>query len=445
MGNRSHLSLSENPMTETSDNAIDRAAARFLQKKLNRSQILKAAGVGVVAAAIPGMVTAQTVGTSASAAGVTVTGSSFPFFPVTGGTYTTESMATILNVAQTMEYLATTLVNAAVTNASAMGISGLALQALQAALAEEAYHVEFLTSMGGTPMATTFTVPDPTALASATGFFRMLEMLESICCAAYMTANREFAELGQPLLAKFAYQAGAVEAEHRIAARTALALLGATGTGTGTGATATATAVPTAVPTAATGATGTATPVATGATGTASPVATGTVTATAVATATAAALRAHQATGTGTVTGTATGGATPSGVGTTPALSPFSGTPGTRAPIIANPIPPDNKAFATDLFLYLADAAALVKGLGFIGGTGTALTFPGVATALANSGAPGATVIQKLPNNATVSVLASDIIADIKGAGLTGLVAPQPSLGGGTGTTTGTGTGTGTS
>jgi hypothetical protein len=111
-----------------------------------------------------------------------------------------------------------------------------------------------------------------------------------------MTATREFAELGQPTLAKLAYQAGSVEGEHRVMARAALALKG-----------------------------------------------------------------------------------------------------------LADGIPPDNKAFETDHFLYMRDAAAALMGLGFIGGTGTALTFPGVTTALGNAGAMAAAVIQKVPNNAVVS------------------------------------------
>lgn len=341
--------MSQEPESETVS-----IARQCLEAKLSRSQVLKAVGVGLVAAALPGAASADT-GTSGATGATAGTGTfAFPFTPQVQGRYTTESVPTIINIAQTMEYLATTLVNAGVTNASSMNISGLTLQALQAALAEEVYHVQFLASMGATPMTTTFTVPDPTALTSAPVFFRTLELLETICNAAYMTANREFAELGQPLLAKFAYQAGSVEAEHRMAARTALALLS-----------------PTAGPAAAGG------------------------------------------------TGTATGG--------TPAPAPWTGAPGTAGPTVANPIPPNNKAFETDYFLYLADAAALVQSLGFIGGKGTALSFPGTATALTNAGAPGAAVTQQLPNNATASITATTVAADLTAIGVTGVIAPVTS------------------
>jgi hypothetical protein len=232
----------------------------------------------------------------------------FPFYPQVSGTYTPERLQDIVNIALTMEHLATTLVNAAVQNASKIGLSGLVLQVIQATLAEEVYHVQFLASMGATPLTDTFTVPDPKILTDFTTFFRNMEVLETICNAAYLTANREFAELGQPLLAKFAYQAGSVEAEHRVLARAALALQGNTAY-----------------------------------------------------------------------------------------------------------VPPNNKAFETDYFLYMRDAAAAVKGLGFIGGAGTTVTFPGTTSALANAGAMAAAVIQKLPNNAPVSSTAANTLTGERG------------------------------
>lgn len=337
--------------TETKLNELaDRVNGRF-----SRAQLLKAAGAGALLAAAPGIASAST-GSTGSFTPPSGTGMppsiapggsySFPFYPQVSGPYAPETIPTILNIAQTMEYLATTYVNAGVTHASAMGITGLTLGALQAALAEEVYHVQFLASVGATPMTTTFTLPDPAALTNATVFFQTLEMLESICTAAYITATREFAELAQPLLAKFATQAGVVEGEHRVTARTALALMN-----------------PTATPSAA---------------------------------------------------------ATPG----TPNVSPWTGAPGTAAPMVASPIPPNNKAFATDYFVHLADAAALVTSLGFIGGTGTALTFPGTSTALTNAGNIAGAVQQQLPNNATTSATSADVIGALYAIGVTsGVVA----------------------
>jgi hypothetical protein len=328
--------------------AKDENVARILtslDRQLSRGQLLKAAGIAVAAAAVPGAASAQT---GVPGTPMPPTGSySFPFYPQVSGRYTPETVPTILNIAQTMEHLATTLVNAGVMNATALGISGLSLQSLQAALAEEVYHVQFLAAMGATPLTTTFTLPDPALLTNATVFFRTLELFESVCTAAYLTANREFAELGQPLLAKFAMQAGVVEGEHRVAARTALAMLSQP-----------------------------------------------------------------------------TPGPTPAGPAANAGATPWTGAPGTAAPPVANPVPPNNKAFATDYFVSMTDAAALIRSLGFIGGTGTPVVFPGTATALANSGAPGVAVMQQLPNNATTSATAAVVIAALTSVGVTnGVVA----------------------
>jgi hypothetical protein len=313
---------------------------------MSRGQLLKAAGAGAILAAVPGVAAAAATPAGTGPA-PSVSGTfSVPFFPQVSGTYTTETIPTILNVAQTMEYLATTYVNAGVTNAAALGITGLTLESLQAALAEEVYHVQFLAAVGATPSTTTFTLPDPAALTSGKVFFQTLELLESLCTGAYLTATREFAELGQPLLAKFAMQAGVVEGEHRVTARTALALM-------------------------------------------------------------------NPAAGPG-----------PVAASVADTTAPWTGAPGVAAPVLSNPIPPNNKAFATDYFVHLTDAAALLQALGFIGGTGTPVAFPGTSTALANAGTIAAAVEQQVPNNATTSATAANVTGALDALGVTtGVVA----------------------
>jgi hypothetical protein len=71
-------------------------------------------------------------------------------------------------------------------------------------------------------------------------------------------------------------------------------------------------------------------------------------------------------------------------------------------------IPPNNKAFETDLFLYVRDVYNLFKQFGFIGGTGATFTYPGRTAALALAGPMAAAEIQKTPNNASSSVTAAD-------------------------------------
>lgn len=275
----------------------------YLKARVSRAQALRAAGIALAAAAIP---------RGAAADGSAGTGRAAyfeaPFFPqITSGTYTTETIQPIINVAVTAEHLAVTFLTRAITNADAIGLTsnpkdqpGLFLKVIQAQLAEELLHAQFLEALGAKPLTDTFT-PDPASYSALIPFFKTVEIADTIFVSAYETANREFAELGQPTLAKYAYQIGAVEAEHRVFARTAQAL---------------------------------------------------------------------------------------SGVGTA--------------------VPPNNKAFETDLFLYVGDAAKTLAGLGVIGSpTRPQLTYPGADAALAAAGDMGRMVIQRSPNNATSSITPS--------------------------------------
>lgn len=283
----------------TDDKALhEETLKQFLNSQLSRAGLLKAAGAGLAIAAVPGV---------AGAAGTPVTGNpgsgrapyeEFPFFPqIASGRYTTESPTTIGTVAVTAEALAVTLLTAAVGSGSQLNLTGLVLATVQAALVEEFAHLKVLQSFGLTPITTTFTVPDPAILLSQRSFFSTLEVAENLFIAAYMTATREFAELGQPTLAKLAYQIGGTEAEHRVLVRAALALAGD-----------------------------------------------------------------------------------------------------------ATRVPPNNKAFETDLLLYVSDAATILTQLGFIGGAGFKYPYPGDAAAIAAAGPMFNAVIQKIPNNATSTV-----------------------------------------
>ena len=73
-------------------------------------------------------------------------------------------------------------------------------------------------------MTNNFTVPAPPGEATPT--LQRKELITTILIGAYLAAARQFAELGQPLLAKYAFQMGAVHAEHRAMARAMQALEG---------------------------------------------------------------------------------------------------------------------------------------------------------------------------------------------------------------------------
>jgi hypothetical protein len=269
----------------------------YLKARVSRAQMLKAAGAGLAATALSGAVGADVVSAQAvPSVGGPAGRTQFPYFPQVGPgqTYQTENLQDLFNITVTAEYLAVTLLTAALANASQLNLSGLLLNVLQATLAEEQYHVDFLTAIGAKPLFTSFNLPSPALLTNSGAFLQAAETAETVFVGHYMTLTREFAELGQPTLAKYAYQIGAVEAEHRALVRAALALAG------------------------------------------------------------------------------------------------------------ADHIPPNNKAFETDLFLYARDTARILTDLGFLSPTGT-LAYPGRAAALAAAGSMASAVVQRTPNNVSTS------------------------------------------
>jgi hypothetical protein len=204
----------------------------------------------------------------------------------------------------TIMYFAVTGTYGTVRAAGALGITGLFLSIFQASLAEQQYAIDFFGELvpGSAPRTTTFTAPP--GLTSGRAVAAASEVASSIQLGATLAAVREFAEVGQPTLAKYAAQLLGAQSEQRVLNRALLALGGD-----------------------------------------------------------------------------------------------------------ASSLPPNNKAFETDLFLYTRDAIALLQTLGFINGPGTAFAYPGRAAALAAAGAAGSAVIQRSPNNASSSVAPGSSLA----------------------------------
>jgi hypothetical protein len=277
-------------VSEQEEQTHETAIVQYLSTRVSRARLLAGMGTGVAAALLPKMAAAQSSGTGAASS------LSFPFFPQVKGTYTTEAIMDILNVLVTAAYLRATFVAGNIAAGRIVPIpnepagSQLALRIAQADAAIEQYHIDFWSSFGATPITTTFT-RGPADAAS-------LEARQHIQVAMYMAAAREFAELGQPTLSKWAFQAGAIEAEDR------------------------------------------------------------------------AIFRILQA-----ISGDAAGN------------------------------PPNNKAFETDLLLYVKDALDLFKAFGLIGGTGPSVAYPGRVAVLAAAGPMVATLLQKTPNDAGSTVV----------------------------------------
>jgi len=253
----------ETDVTEDNVSRFETSMRSYLGGRISRARLLAGMGAGLALAAAPSIAGAQTP--------------------------TTESVQDIINIADTAEHLAVTLLTGAVQSAAALGLSGLTLEIVQAALAEEQYHADFLESAGAKTLTDTFNVPDPRILTNFTTFFLTVEELETAFIAAYIRAAYEFSAMNNAQLAQYAMEIGGVEAEHRALARTALALNG------------------------------------------------------------------------------------------------------------TDNDPPNNLAFESDLFTSVADAAKALETLGFIGGTGTVVTYPGRGAALSAAGAMASAVTNQKP------------------------------------------------
>lgn len=277
----------------------------YLQGRISRSHLLKAAVAGAAAVAIPGIASADTTGTGGSTAGTSAGWgrapyTEAPFFPqVTSGSYTPESVTEIVSNVLTWAYFevaASTFILSTPPLASALGLTGLPLAFLQAFNLELQSHIDFWSKVApsAAPKATTFTV-DPSLVPGPLQALQVFEVASSIRVGLMLAAVREFAELGQPTLAKYAAQTEGMYAEERAVARTLQAVSN-----------------------------------------------------------------------------------------------------------VSSAVPPNNKAFETDLFLYTRDAVTALTALGFIGGKGVTVPYPGRDKALAASG--NQPVIQRTPNNASSTV-----------------------------------------
>ncbi len=126
----------------------------------------------------------------------------------------------IFTVARTAEQLAVTFYTNGVNNAAALGLVGVNLDAIKAALIEEQIHQTLFTAQGGDSLADTFSFPDgPSTFTDPAKFIKALQQLEGAFDSAFLQAVKEFAQLGHPELSQIATQIAMVESEHRAVAR----------------------------------------------------------------------------------------------------------------------------------------------------------------------------------------------------------------------------------
>jgi len=132
-----------------------------------------------------------------------------------------DSFQDVISILATAEAFAVTVLGVALENASRgkLSLDAEQKQAITAARAEEQAHYAFLIEAGAKPLTATFTLPDQKIVTDVPTFLKTLIELEELFVAAYIAAAQVFAVLGKPEWVAHALAIGAVEAQHRVAAR----------------------------------------------------------------------------------------------------------------------------------------------------------------------------------------------------------------------------------
>lgn len=156
-------------------------------------------------------------GLAVGAAGFTVAQSAF----LRSAAAQSDSVQDVLDITATTERFGVTFLGAGIQSA----LDGLfdkpwsdaELAIVQAARAQEQFHLDAFEAAGGVPLVDTFTVP-PEFLTSFDAFFGAVVEQETSEVASQIAAMRVFSEMNRPDLAKVSFQYAAEEAEHRLLA-----------------------------------------------------------------------------------------------------------------------------------------------------------------------------------------------------------------------------------
>ena len=180
--------------------ASENATSRFLNSLAGRRGFLKAG-----------------IGASAGLAAFGVTN-----LPALAGS--SSSVKEILDIAVTAEQLAVTFYSNGVARAQDLGLKGVSLDYIKAALIEEQIHLDFFKENGGVGLVNIFSFPDPNTFEDLKNFIATQQTLEGVFDAAFIAAVGDFYDLGQRGLAQIACQVAMIEAEHRALGRAIVGL-----------------------------------------------------------------------------------------------------------------------------------------------------------------------------------------------------------------------------
>lgn len=131
-----------------------------------------------------------------------------------------DHVKTIVSIAATAEQLAITFYKNGIANHERMGIGYTETVWLKSAAQEEQIHLNLFKSLGGVPLASTFSFPCGRETFTNRGnFIATQQQLEGAFDAAFLAAIVEFCNLGLPLYSRISGQIACVEAEHRVLGR----------------------------------------------------------------------------------------------------------------------------------------------------------------------------------------------------------------------------------
>lgn len=132
----------------------------------------------------------------------------------------TDQVKTILSIAATAEQLAITFYKNGIANHERMGIGYRETVWLKSAVQEEQIHLNLFESLGGAPLANTFSFPCGEGTFTNLGnFIATQQQLEGAFDSAFLAAIVEFCNLGLPLYSRISGQIACIEAEHRVLGR----------------------------------------------------------------------------------------------------------------------------------------------------------------------------------------------------------------------------------
>jgi len=137
-----------------------------------------------------------------------------------------ETIQDILNITITVEHFGVTFLGYGIDNIKqgkfSKPVPPAVLAVLEAARAQEQFHLDFFKQAGGVPLTTTFTLPDPALVTDYDKFFTALVQEETRETALEIAAMNAFTAMQRPDLVKIAFQYAAEESEHRLLANYAL-------------------------------------------------------------------------------------------------------------------------------------------------------------------------------------------------------------------------------